>query len=91
MAEKDNDKKKKKDKPKEKPLRYFDIYADGITKIQVKYTVLAKDENEAIQMVKSGRASPKHISPPKIHFGIFTELSVFLAGTINKLLQIRLR
>lgn len=81
----------KKNKNEEIPLKYFDIIAHGYTKVEVRYTVLAKDENEAVLMIKSNKVMPKHISKPIIHFGMFTELSVFIAGTINKLLKLHLK
>ena len=84
---------KKKDQVKEKvkQKKCYDITAVAIIQTDVKYRVWAFDEKEAADQVKNGKATPIYVASPKITKNTLLSLSVFISGTINKLLSIRLR
>ena len=75
-----------------KPIKKdYDVTVNALVPIQAKYRVNAFSEKEAIDMIKTGKIAPRSISKPIINAKHIMEMIVYIAGTINKIMSIKLR
>ncbi len=84
-----------KDKDKKEVVKkkfYFDVVVEAMTPMTIKYRVFAEDVDEAMKIIKAGNYQSKivHITKPKIIPQLFKSISVYIGGTISKLLSIKL-
>ena len=92
LKEKEIEKKKKEEKPKEIPKKkHYTVSVDAIVPIQAKYSVWAFNEKEAAELIKKGLGSLQSMSKPPIVMKYMTEIAVYIGGTINKIFSIKLR
>ena len=80
------EKKKKEDEEKNRPKPY-DVFVEVLVPLTVKYKVMAPNPDEAIAMIEQHKVRPMYIKPPQIQKGKVLSFTVFIAGTINKLLS----
>ena len=92
LKEKDIEKKKKEEKPKEIPKKkIYTVSVDAVVPIQAKYSVWAFNEKEAAEIVKKGMGTLQSISKPTIVVKYMTNIAVYISGTINKIFSVKLR
>ena len=89
--EKKETKKVEKKEPKKIEKKHYYIECDLISPIKAKYSVWAEDPNEAMTLVKEGKAALLGISRPIVKPSAIINMAVFIAGTINKILSVKFR
>lgn len=84
---KEAEKKRKEEEEKKKlEKKNYDVSVEMLVPMLLKYRVLAVSPEEAIKMVVTKRVRPRTTKPPEILRGKFVSFTVFIAGTINRLL-----
>ena len=91
MPDKKIEKKAEEKKPLPKLKRTYTIVADAFIPIKVRYTIMAEDEHEAAELFKKQKFSTMSVDRPQVHISHIKEFVVYLGGTINRLLSIKLR
>jgi len=80
---------KKHNEPK--PKKLYTVIANALVPIKVRYSVMAENEREAAEIVKSGKAQIYSIEKPKVCLNNIIQLSIYIGNSINKILSIRLK
>ena len=82
---------KEEPKPEIPKKRHFTVKVDATVPIQEQYSIWEFDEHKAVEAIKRGQGSLISISKPSVALKYITEIAVYIGGTINKLMSVRLK